>query len=182
MPSWQNLCVKLMCLQCRCIGDSIAYRVPLFLYFYLFLFIYHICILSYFLLPNSFILCDWIFTYTTGYCVRPCSVFSHMESHWNIALRGHHAQITSNSTSCSTVCSGWHKIKFQSSVALTLLEENPLVTSGLPSQRDGNAESVSMSRPHQVMGSCIVFEAPDYRIHASKILLFMNSTGVWVYT
>ena len=63
-------------------------------------------------------------------------------------------KLSSNITICSTDCLGHHQIKHCLKSALqALCEENPLVTSGFPSQRANNVEIVSMSRWHHLSSS-----------------------------
>ena len=62
------------------------------------------------------------------------------------------SQITVNSAVCSIDSFGLHPRKYQSSKLLALCEENPSVTgggsstSGFPSQKDSNVDSISMGK------------------------------------
>ena len=58
------------------------------------------------------------------------------------------SRMTGNPNVCSTVCSGLHERKHQSSASLTLCGVNPQVTGGFPHKKAINAENVSMSWRH----------------------------------
>ena len=58
------------------------------------------------------------------------------------------SQTTGNLTDCSVACLDEEEWKNQSSVLLALFEGNPLVTSGFPSQKASNVESISLSWNH----------------------------------
>ena len=92
------------------------------------------------------------------------------------------SQITGISDVYSTVCSGAHQRKHQSSTSLAF-ERNPPVTGGFPSQRASNAENVSIWwRQHGLRGPSTFHQKDKWSQFFMKIVLSRVEKWQWPYS
>ena len=89
-------------------------------------------------------------------------------------------QFTCILTVCAAVCWNRHQMNYLSYISLTLCEENLTLTSGFPSQRASNVESISLSRHHHDIGHLwsVSYESGVWPV--CKEIFTLVYTQIWV--